>query len=123
MPPLYADDLSGLAHALVVLPTLDPVADHGRRYAERLRAAGTPARLTEYPGATHTFLSMPGLVPQAKAARAEIARSSETTSPGDEDRPSGAPIASSSWTAAGSWRRAPTTSCCAAADATPVSSK
>ncbi|MER7332730.1 MULTISPECIES: alpha/beta hydrolase [unclassified Micromonospora] len=70
--PLHADDLNGLAPALVVVPTLDPVADHGRLYAERLRAAGTPARLTEYPGATHAFLSMPGVVPQAKAARAEI---------------------------------------------------
>ncbi|WP_326825381.1 alpha/beta hydrolase [Streptosporangium sp. NBC_01756] len=72
MSPLYADDLSGLAPALVVVPTVDPLADHGRRYAERLRAAGTPARLTEHPGATHAFLSMPGVVPQAKAARAEI---------------------------------------------------
>ncbi|MFD8530486.1 alpha/beta hydrolase [Streptosporangium canum] len=72
LSPLYADDLSGLAPALVVVPTIDPLADHGRVYAERLRAAGTPARLTEHPGATHAFLSMPGVVPQAKAARAEI---------------------------------------------------
>ena len=72
--PLYADDLSGLPPALVVVPTLDPVADHGRTYAQRLRAAGTPAKLTEHPGAGHAFLSMPGMVPtQAKAARAEIA--------------------------------------------------
>ncbi|HEX4357051.1 MAG TPA: hypothetical protein VH141_06000 [Pseudonocardia sp.] len=45
---------------------------NGRRYAERLREAGTPARLAEHPGATHAFLSMPGVVPQARAARAEI---------------------------------------------------
>jgi acetyl esterase len=70
--PLHADDLSGLPPALVVVPTLDPLADHGRRYAERLREAGTPARLSEHPGAPHAFLSMPGLVSQAKAARAEI---------------------------------------------------
>jgi acetyl esterase len=70
--PLYADDLSRLAPALVVVPTLDPAADHGRCYAEGLRAAGTPVRLTEYPGATHAFLAMPGVVPQAKAARSEI---------------------------------------------------
>ena len=70
--PLHAGDLSGLAPALVVVPTFDPLADHGRRYAERLREAGTPARLTEHPGATHAFLSMPGVVPQAKSARAEI---------------------------------------------------
>jgi acetyl esterase len=72
LSPLQADDLSGLAPALVVVPTHDPVADHGRRYAEHLHAAGTPARLSEHPGATHAFLSMPGVVPQAKAARAEI---------------------------------------------------
>ncbi|MEU0565872.1 alpha/beta hydrolase [Nonomuraea sp. NPDC005983] len=72
LSPLYADDLNGLAPALVVLPTDDPVADHGRRYAERLQAAGTPVRLAEYPETGHAFLSMPGLVPQAKAAGAEI---------------------------------------------------
>ncbi|WP_433663837.1 alpha/beta hydrolase [Nocardia sp. CA-128927] len=70
--PLYAD-LSGLAPALVVVPTLDPVADHGRRYAERLRESGTPAKLSEHPGAPHAFITLPGLVSQAKAARAEIA--------------------------------------------------
>jgi acetyl esterase len=73
LSPLYQDSLSGLAPALVVVPTLDPVADHGRVYAAHLREAGTPVRLTEHPGATHAFLSMPGVVPQAKAARAEIA--------------------------------------------------
>ena len=70
--PLQATDLNRLAPALVVVPTFDPVADHGRSYAERLRHAGTPARMTEYPGATHAFLSMRGVVPQAKPARAEI---------------------------------------------------
>ncbi|MER6329290.1 alpha/beta hydrolase [Streptomyces sp. NPDC001034] len=72
LSPLYADDLSGLPPALVVLPTHDPIADHGRRYAERLLAAGTVARLTEHPGARHGFLSLPGLERQAAAARTEI---------------------------------------------------
>ncbi|WP_280380503.1 alpha/beta hydrolase [Nocardia wallacei] len=70
--PLYADDLGALPPALVVVPTLDPIADQGRRYAERLLESGTPARLAEYPGAPHAFLALPGLVPQAKPARAEI---------------------------------------------------
>ncbi|MCC9307294.1 alpha/beta hydrolase [Kitasatospora sp. RB6PN24] len=71
--PLHADDLSGLAPALVVLPARDPLADHGRRYAERLRAAGTSVRLTEYPDAGHAFLSLPGVVGQpAEAARTEV---------------------------------------------------
>jgi len=72
--PLYAADLSDLAPALVVVPALDPVADHGRAYATRLRAAGTPADLTEHPGAPHAFLSMPGIVRRARAAREEITR-------------------------------------------------
>ncbi|MET7396563.1 alpha/beta hydrolase [Dactylosporangium sp. NPDC005572] len=73
LSPLFAGDLSGLPPALVVVPALDPVADHGRAYAEALRSAGTPVRLTEHEGAPHAFVSMPGVVPQAKAARAEIA--------------------------------------------------
>jgi acetyl esterase len=72
LSPLYADDLGGAAQALVVVPTHDPLADHGRRYAERLRAAGTSVRLTEYRGAGHGFLSTPGVAQQAAAARAEI---------------------------------------------------
>jgi acetyl esterase len=72
LSPLYAENLNGLAPALVVVPTDDPAADHGRRYAEALQAAGTPTRLTEYPGAGHAFLSMPGVARQAEAARAEI---------------------------------------------------
>ncbi|MFJ8444184.1 alpha/beta hydrolase [Kitasatospora griseola] len=72
LSPLHAADLGGLAPALVVVPTHDPVADHGRRYAERLRAAGTPVRLSEYPGAGHAFLTLPGLESQAETARTEI---------------------------------------------------
>ncbi|MBF9067154.1 alpha/beta hydrolase [Streptacidiphilus fuscans] len=70
--PLYAGNLGGLAPALVVVPTQDALADHGRRFAERLRACGTPVQLTEYPGARHAFLTLPGLEPQATAAQAEI---------------------------------------------------
>ncbi|TDU90649.1 acetyl esterase [Kribbella voronezhensis] len=71
--PLYADDLGGLPPALLVVPVLDPVADHGRTYFDALRKAGTPAELIEIPKAAHAFLSMPGLVRQARSARAAIA--------------------------------------------------
>ncbi|MFE9429226.1 alpha/beta hydrolase [Kitasatospora sp. NPDC006697] len=74
LSPLYAEELGGLAPALLVVPTQDAVADHGRRYAEELRAAGTPVRLSEYPGAKHAFLTLPGVEPQAVAAQAEILR-------------------------------------------------
>ncbi|MFI0227888.1 alpha/beta hydrolase fold domain-containing protein, partial [Streptomyces lydicus] len=69
LSPLHADDLSGLAPALVVVPTQDALADHGRRYAEQLGEAGTPVRLSEYPGAKHAFLTLPGVEPQAEASR------------------------------------------------------
>jgi acetyl esterase len=72
LSPLYADDLSGLAPVLLVVPTLDPLADQARAYAHRLHEARTPARLSEYPRAGHAFISMPGLVPAARSARREV---------------------------------------------------
>ncbi|HZX01289.1 alpha/beta hydrolase fold domain-containing protein [Kribbella sp.] len=72
LSPLYADHLGGLPPTLVVIPVLDPVADHGRVYADKLRAAGTAVEVGEYTKAGHAFISMPGLVPQAKPARDRI---------------------------------------------------
>ncbi|MEV6965559.1 alpha/beta hydrolase [Hamadaea sp. NPDC051192] len=70
--PLRYADLSDLPPALIVTGGLDPIDDHGRRYADRLRADGVETRLSCYPRATHTFLSIPGLVPAARPARREI---------------------------------------------------
>lgn len=72
LSPLHADDVGGLAPALVVLPTADPLADHGRVFATRLADAGTPVQVSEYRGLVHAFLSMPGAFAQAEAARTEI---------------------------------------------------
>lgn len=72
LSPLYAEDLSALPPALVVIPTDDPLSDQGRRYGRDLEAAGTPARVTEHPGAAHAFLSLPSVYAQAETARAEI---------------------------------------------------
>jgi acetyl esterase/lipase len=70
--PLKFDTLAGLPPTLVVTAALDPVADHGRCYVDRLHEYGIDARLTCYPKATHSFLSTPGLVPAARPARREI---------------------------------------------------
>jgi len=70
--PVKFESVTGLPPTLVVIAALDPLADQGRRYAERLREGGTDARLTCYPRATHTFLSTPNLVPAARPARREI---------------------------------------------------
>jgi len=70
--PLLADDLSGLAPALVQSAALDPLRDDASRYAAALEAAGTPVRYTEYAGAPHGYISIPGVVRGARQALAEI---------------------------------------------------
>jgi len=70
--PLKFEDLAGLPPTLIVTAALDPLADHGRCYVERLRERDNDARLTCYPRATHSFLSTPNLVPAARPARREI---------------------------------------------------
>jgi acetyl esterase len=70
--PMYFENLAGLPPTLVVTAALDPLADHGQRYSERLRHFGTDAHVSCYPKATHAFLSTPGLVRAARPARREI---------------------------------------------------
>ena len=71
--PLLAADHSGLPPALVQVAEHDPLRDDGRRYAEVLRAAGVPVRLTEYVGMPHGYLSFPTLCRSAPQAVAELA--------------------------------------------------
>jgi acetyl esterase/lipase len=70
--PLLAGDLSGLPPALVQSAQLDPLRDDAARYAMALEKAGTTARYTEYVGAPHGYLSIPGAVRGARQAMAEI---------------------------------------------------
>ncbi len=60
--PLFGR-LDGLPPALVQTADLDPIRDDGIRYAEGLRAAGVPVRLTNYLRMPHGFASMPGAAP------------------------------------------------------------
>ncbi|MBX7430725.1 alpha/beta hydrolase [Mycobacterium sp. Y57] len=53
--PLLADDLSGLAPALVATAGFDPLRDEGRQYADAMRAAGTPVDYREYGTVVHGF--------------------------------------------------------------------
>lgn len=70
--PLEAADLSGLAPAHIVLAEYDPLLDEGRMYAQRLRAAGVPTQLEEYPGMVHDFARLGNIVAQAGQLRRDL---------------------------------------------------
>ena len=61
----------GLPRALIQTAQHDPLRDHGAAYAEALRSAAVPVRLTNYVDAVHGYISTPGVVPAARQALAE----------------------------------------------------
>lgn len=72
--PLLAPDLSGLPPALLVIPEFDVLRDEGLAYAQRLRGAGVPVEVLEYPGLIHGFFWMGRVLDEARHVSAEIAR-------------------------------------------------
>ena len=60
--PIHAQDLSGLAPAMIVAADLDPLVDEGKAYANKLRKAGVPTTYHLYNGVTHGFFSMGGVM-------------------------------------------------------------
>ena len=70
--PLLADDLSGLAPALVVTAGFDPLRDEGRQYADAMRAAGTPVDYREYGSVVHAFANFFALGGDSATATADV---------------------------------------------------
>jgi acetyl esterase len=66
--PLRAASLADLPPAYVITTEFDPLKSEGQAYAHRLRDAGVPTVLRDYPGLLHAFVSLPGVYPQAVAA-------------------------------------------------------
>jgi acetyl esterase len=74
MSPLLATDLSGLPPAYVMVAGFDPLHDEGVAYAEKLRAAGVPVAVADYPHLVHVFIYLQAVLPQAgEAVRAASA--------------------------------------------------
>jgi len=63
--PYHAPNLAGLAPATVITADIDPLRSEGRRYADRLQAAGVATEWTNYTGVTHEFFGMSAVAPQA----------------------------------------------------------
>jgi acetyl esterase len=59
--PLRAPSVAGVAPALVVVCEFDPLYDEGVAYADRLRAAGVPVRVSDYRGMIHGIVRMGAL--------------------------------------------------------------
>jgi acetyl esterase len=72
--PLRADDLSGLAPALVATAGFDYLRDEGDAYARRLQEAGVEVAWRRFTSLGHGFINLTGLCPSARAALVEVAR-------------------------------------------------
>jgi acetyl esterase len=70
--PLLAEDLSGLAPAIVITAGFDPLRDEGEAYAHALAQAGTPAVLRRFEGYIHGFISAAGVSRRLREAVLEI---------------------------------------------------
>lgn len=61
--PLQADDLAGLAPALVQTAEFDPLRDEGEAYAAALEAAGSEVTMHRYDGVIHDPFMMFAIIP------------------------------------------------------------
>jgi acetyl esterase len=74
LSPLRAQDLGGLAPALVATAGFDYLRDEGDAYAQRLKETGVRVVWQRFPSLAHGFVNMTGVCPAAAAALADIAR-------------------------------------------------
>jgi acetyl esterase len=65
--PLFAPDLTGVAHALIVTADHDPLHEEGEEYAARLQAANIRVELIRWPGMVHGFALFAGVLDAGKA--------------------------------------------------------
>jgi len=70
--PLHAQDVSGVAPALVVTAGFDPLRDEGEAYAEKLRAAGVRSARRRHAGYVHGFFNAVGIAAGSRQALAEM---------------------------------------------------
>jgi acetyl esterase/lipase len=72
LSPLLAEDLGDLPPTHVHVAQYDPFRDEGLAFGRRIAAAGGTAKTTEHPGMIHYFYALPGAIPYAEKALAEM---------------------------------------------------
>ncbi len=73
LSPLFAHDVRGQPPSIVLHAGFDPLRDEAAAYAARLRNAQVPVEELHFPGLIHGFLTMGGVIPEARSAIARIA--------------------------------------------------
>lgn len=73
--PIHAEDLSGVAPALVITAAHDVLCDEGVAYSERLKADGVEVEYHNWPGQMHGFFGFCDIFPAANEVVELIARS------------------------------------------------
>lgn len=71
--PLLADELAGLAPAIILLAGLDPLLDEGKAYAARLEQAGVNVECIVAEGLTHDLLRTLSIVPEVTEVYDQLA--------------------------------------------------
>ncbi|MEY2461779.1 MAG: acetyl esterase [Acidimicrobiaceae bacterium] len=71
--PLYADDLRGVAPALIITAEFDPLRDEGEAYGDRLRDAGVDVEVRRFDGQTHSFFELTMITPTAATEAVDLA--------------------------------------------------
>ena len=81
MSPALNENLSGLAPALIVTASHDPLRDDGEAYGAGLEAAAVPVTLQRYEGMPHGFLSFGPVVDDAVELVAKVAAAIDGAGP------------------------------------------
>ncbi len=81
--PLKDTDFTGLPPTVAISAECDPLADDGRRYRDRILAAGGQAVWIEEAGLVHAYLRARHSVPRAKASFERICRAIALLGRGD----------------------------------------
>ena len=72
--PLLAEDLRGVAPAIVLLAGFDPLLDEGQAYVDKLRAQGVSVELEQCPGLTHDLLRLASVMPDVLGVHETLSR-------------------------------------------------